>query len=675
MMEPVSILVSLHKGGISGFQPSDNRYTIRLVANPIPYLRCFWTILAFLPHFSGVTGVFAQQDQTKADPTVPVKLSEIPERLFQVQDNLGFFWQSFGNGALVSGETQYLQSGLNLIVDGAPLKPSEVLVREPNAGGGRIDLQFIEKRPDCVVSRDLWFDIERSAVRVIDTFSNSSKTEKTISVSLRTTYPFSWQSLHGSGGALLPGSPGLQLNPGDYSLGVHFNPSEGRHDTFFILGSEKGGQKPELKASTNSRELTFGYSLLLPPGESRSLVHWIMQRNLPDLSDDLSAISPFFQRGRLIQPGIEPSVIPGVVNFEQSAFQTEPAATAQLKSLVALNGLMDRFGSHRRGEDLLWVSPTNQVSGAVGREGTLTVAGSIGGEQEVKITDIAAIRGSAGNRQHSLVYLRDGRVLSGSVTKGEISWSVAGVTGSTVSPAEVLDPNSVNMLLLATGPSDGVPPPNASHFLQLTNGSVIPLDSRSDLVLQCYTPWGSRQILLSDILELAHTLSPHPHYRIVLKNGTSVTAFLDGASIPIKILEGEEIELAPALVDRVWTAGATKLLADSFSEAWLDFSELPSGVGPEQGFLLSGNTLIDGGFADESLSISDRGGVVKVETSLIRSMRRSDEPGASQLLEIELLSGDKIVGELSASELRILSRDGEVIVPAYQVFAYQSKAS
>jgi len=674
-MVSVSILVTMLNRGISGFQASDNRYTVHRVANPIPFYRCFLAVLVYLAVFSGQNGVFAQQSEIKRTPAVPVKLSEIPERFFQVQDNLGFFWQSFGNGALVSGDTQYLQSGLNLIIDGAPLKPSEVLLREPGDGVERIDLQFIEKRAENVITRDLWFDLDRSAVRVMDTLSNSTKSEKTVVVSLRTTYPFSWQSLHGSGGALLPASPGLNLNPGDYSLGVHFNPSEGRHDTFFILGSEKGGQKPELKASPNSRELTFTYNLILPPGESRSLVHWIMQRNLPDVSNDNSAISPFFQRGRLVQPGIEPAVFPRVVNFDQTAFQAEPVATAQLKSLVALNVLMDRFGSHRRSEDLLWVSPTNQVSGTVGREGALTVASLPGGDKEVKITDIAAIRGSAGSRQNSLVYLRNGRVLSGTISKGSISWSVAGAPGSAAVPGESLDPNSLNLLLLATGPSDGVPPPNTSHFLQLTNGSVVPLDGGSGTVLNCSTPWGSRRILLSDVIEMAHTLPPHPHFRLLLKNGASFTAFLAEGSTSFQPPGGESFEVAPALIDRIWTAGATKLLADSFSETWLDFSELPSGVGPAEGFLLSGNTLIDGGFADDTLFLSDRGGLLEVETAQIKVMRRSGEPGTAQLLEIELLSGNKVVGELSDNEVRISSKDGEVIVPADQVFAYQSKAS
>lgn len=674
-MVPGFLLFSGFKRGISGFQVSENRYTIRYVANSTPYRRYFWTVLVFLAVFHGVKEGGAQQPETNPLAASAVKLSEIPERFFLVQDKLGYFWQAFGNGALVSGETQYLQSGLNLIIDGTPFDPIEAKVREPATGEDRIDIHFIEKRTDSVVSRDLWFDPERSGVRVLDTFSNTSKIERKFSIFLRTTYPFSWQSLHGSGGALLSSDPGLQLNPADYSLGVHFSPSEGRHDTFFLLGSEKSAQKPELKASPNSRELTFSYAIVVPPGESRSLVHWILQRNLADVSRDVEATAPFFQRGRLIQPGIESADFPRVVNFDPSAFQVELAATAQLKSLVALNDMMDRFGFHRRGEDLLWVSPTNQVSGAVARDSILTVSTPFEGEMIVKTEDVAAIRGRSGSRQSPLIYLRNGGVLSGEVTKGELAWAAGGVPGGTLVPGEMLDPNSVNLLLLATGPSDGVPPPQATHFLQLNNGSVIPVKSSASSLLRFNTPWGTRQSPLSDVLEVAHTLLPHPHYRVILRSGFSVTAFLNGESIPFESVSGKAIEVAPAAIARIWTAGAVKLFADSFSETWLDFSEFPDGVGPTQGFLVSGNSLIDGGFADETLFLSDRGGVVKVETAQIKGMRRSDEPEDGNLLEVDLLSGDKIVGELTAYELRILSDGGELVVPADQVLAYWNKAN
>ena len=175
-------------------------------------------------------------------PAGPVRLAELPERFFQVQDEAGFLWQALDKGALLSGDAQYLQSGLNLIVDGEPFNPSEAFVSEPGSGAERVSVRLEEKRGEALVARDLWFDTRRSGVRVWDAFTNTGKSERTFSVVLRTTYPFAWQSLHGTGGAVLGNESAPLLRPEDISLGVHFSPPDGRHDTFFLFGSEKGGQ-------------------------------------------------------------------------------------------------------------------------------------------------------------------------------------------------------------------------------------------------------------------------------------------------------------------------------------------------------------------------------------------------------------------------------------------------
>src|SRR5690606_1555670 len=157
---------------------------------------------------------------------------------------------------------------------------------------------------------------------------------------------------------------------------------------------------------------------------------WILQRNLADVTQDLAAISPFLQRDKLIVPEVDPAAYAEVVNFAPSAFQIEASAPAQIKALVALNRLTDRIGFHRRSEDILWISPTNQIAGTIQREGSLTVATAYTGDREVAMTEIAAIRGGGGNGRNPLVYLRDGRVFAGTIREGEIGWTT-GTSGTT----------------------------------------------------------------------------------------------------------------------------------------------------------------------------------------------------------------------------------------------------
>ncbi|MDP4584934.1 MAG: hypothetical protein NWT04_13560 [Verrucomicrobiales bacterium] len=606
----------------------------------------------------------------------PVEIREIPDRFFAVQDSSGFFWQAFGNGALVSGDAQYLQSGLNLLVDGVAFAPGRALVREPQAGAEKIDLRLEEKRADLTVSRDLWFDTRRSAVRVFDTFTNTSAAAKTVTVSLRTTYPFAWQSLHGTGGGLLSNDPALQLGARDYSLCVHFSPSEGRHDTLFVMGSEKGGEMAELKASANSREFTFVYPLEIAAGESRSLLHWIMQRNLPDVSQDLAALSPFIQRDRLIVPEVDPNSSARVANFAPTAFQIEATAPAQIKALVALNRLTDRIGFHRRSEDIMWMSPTNQIAGTVKREGSLTIGTAYTGEQQALIADIAAIRGAAGNGRDPMVYLRDGRVLAGPIRSGEIAWSIGATITTPAAPAlaEPVDSAMLNLLLLATGPSDGVAPAKTTHFLQLIDGTVLPIVASTDLAMDLTAPWGEEKWLWSDLVEAGQISLPSPRLRVVHRNGSEVSALLTTGTWSLTTAAGTTVEIPTSAIDRLWTAGIAglaRLTGNPAGTPWLDFAEVPKGQGPSTGFLLAGNQLIDAAFAGEKIALSEGGREWQVETARIVSLRRSPEPDAHGIVEVELDNGEKLSGRFSAPYLALARNGVELEIPGSWVLGYR----
>ena len=348
----------------------------------------------------------------------PKKIVDIPDSLFQVQDEDGFFWQLMGNGALTSGETQYLQSGMNLLVDNVAFAPAEALVRAPGEGVSKIDAVFTETRKELLISRDVWIDTKRSGVRFFDSIKNTGAKPVDVVVVLRTTYPFGWQSLHDSEGNLLSSDPVLRLDPDDSGLAVHFSPSEGRHDTLFLTGTDAEGVEPELGASTNSRELTFQYTLSLKAGETASVYHWLMQRNLPSPAAAANVLTQFLQRNQLINPGVSSLQAVSVVNFPRSAFPDEAAAPSRLRELLALNELMDQIGWHRRRSDAHWLGQTNQISGELSRKGSLTITGNEFGERVVPLDRIAAIRGDAESELKPFLYLRNGEVLTGDLADG-----------------------------------------------------------------------------------------------------------------------------------------------------------------------------------------------------------------------------------------------------------------
>lgn len=628
---------------------------------------------------AGPAALFAQEAQKtpearKAPEAAPepgrdglVKLAELPERFFQVQDEAGFLWQALDNGALLAGESQYFQSGLNLIVDGNPFQPGTAQASESAGSEGRVAVRLEESRESVALTRELWFDRKRSGVRVWDRLTNPGTTERRYEVILRTTYPFAWQSLHGTGGGLLGTEPALR--PGDLSLAVHFSPSEGRHDTIFILGSEKGGQVPEIKASANSRELAFSYSVTVPPGQSRSLLHWVLQRNLSDLSEDAAALSPFLQGGQWIDAGLDEKARASVVNLAPESFPSTPVAASGLKGLVALNQLTDETGLYRRGEDMLWLGPSNGIAGVLNRDGQITLSTALVGEVEIPFARIAAIRGAAERGGPVVVYLRDGRVYSGSISAGVLTWTTQGAV------AESLDAGAFHLLLLATGAEDGTLPAGATHFLQLTSGTVLAIAPEATERLEWASPQGPRSDEWSKLVELRRQRESPAGWRSRWQDGSSVTILLRAAPLRVKTVGAGVLELPPVLVDRLWSAGTEPVLKQMEGDALLDFSELPAGIGPQTGVLLRGNQVLAAELAPGSLVLVDGTTRTPVDTARITGLLRSTDPELPRKVEIYLAGGERLVGEIADLSLAFVRGGATVEIPSGSILSYRNPSS
>lgn len=595
-------------------------------------------------------------------------LGPLPERFFQVQDKSGFFWQALDNGALISGETQYLQSGFNLIVDGEPFAPAMGAAREPGAGE-RIDVRLEEKRSLLTIHRDLWFDTERSGVRILDTFTNTGTTERIINVVLRTTYPFAWQSLHGSGGRVLGSEPGRDLRPSDQSLGVHFSPSEGRHDTFFLIGSEKGGQLPEIKTSANLRELVMHYSLAIPPGSTRALVHWVLQRNLADLGEDAAMVAPFIQRGQWLDAGVAVAQAGEIVNLTPAALLSEAKTGSNLRSLVGLNEWSDLNGFYRRAEDILARGPSSQVGGTLVRKGELVVDAAHLGEVPFTVEQLAAVAGGGGEGREPRWFLRDGRVYVGPLRKGELRW-IAG--GTAEEAAELLDPAEIGWLLAATAQNDGTPPAKATHFVQLVDDSVLALEVDAATPLEWGMPWGRLSLPVAEIVEAVREEGELPLWRLRSKQGDCHGVLPVTASWPGTGLGGKALELPSSLITRIWTTGATPLLARKAESDWVEFAEVPAGLAPAQGLLARGNHLIAGVLASGDVSVRDGSSVFAIDSTRIESLLRLIEPGKEGLFLVTLGGGEKIEVALMDTYLSLRTSRGVLELPTEQVLAYRN---
>lgn len=598
------------------------------------------------------------------------RLGELPDEFFQWQDDLGFFWRAEGNGALTSGEARYLQSGLNLLVDGAPFAPTTGARRAPDESSGPVGLTLRETRQTLAIERDLRFDRERAAVRVFDSVTNAGEEARTVEVKLRTTYPFGWQGLHGADGELVPNDPTLRLDEDETGLLVHFSPAEGRHDTLVLLGG-RGGRQPGLSGSSNRRELTLTYELEIPAGETRALLHWILQRNLSEPAATGDAFSSLIQRGRLIRPLVEPAALKKVANFSAESLPSGAEAPAQLRSLIALNRVIDAIGMHRRDEDLHWVSSVNQIAGKVSASGPLTVSSSRSGERSVALADVAALRGGAGIGRPPLVYLRDGRVLAGRVEAPGLEIAT-GPDGET----DALDPETLNLLLLHVEPGDGAPPDGTRHFLELADGGVHALAANAETRLRFAAAGGSREVPLAGLVEVGYFSRPTPGFRVVEEDGSRYGAFLHGGTLALDLAGGGSVEIAAHSVRRLWPAGASALTVGPVEGVWLDFSEVPEDSRPEAGVLLAGNDVLAGTLEDARLTLTEAGADIRVPTTRIASIRRSLEaaPDGGPSFEVELHDGERLEGTIASPYLSVARGSGAITVPVARLFAYRAPA-
>ncbi|MDF1813331.1 MAG: hypothetical protein P1V20_14125 [Verrucomicrobiales bacterium] len=613
--------------------------------------------------FSGcvVAAAFLFCSDARAESRV-VEYKEIPPKFEQYQDDAGFLWQANNEAALTSGATQYLPSGMKLFLNGKAFQPKSGKLTE-NTATGELDLSVTDAGKTLKVNRQFWFDLERGGVRVIDTIKNNGATAN-VKVELKSAFQFPWQNLVGTGGGILSGTAKVAPAPRDHGIAVKFSAADGRQDTIILMRSEDGGKSPAVSASSNSRELVLTYNLSIPAGQSRSLVHWILRRNIGKLEDISRLTSEFYDRKQFIHSRVPASLAGTVHNFPATAFPDETGPPPGLTGLVPLNELLARFGVKRKDKDLLLLSSSNQLEGEVKKEATV-----VHGETVIPVADIAAIQGGGGVGRIPRVFLRDGRVLAGDIELKDFALKVGGEWS-----VEEWQPAELNLLLPVLGKTDGVAPPKTAAFVELRSGEVLAVEkSAADIPL--VSMWGRRMVKLEEITELQYLSRPWPEYRLGLADGSSISILPGKEKIEFTLAGGEVRPVDPRSIRRIWQKGIIPSQPDLFEARWIELTDVPKGLMPEKGFILQGNNLYAGGFAEgASITVVDGTSALDVSPSQIVSMRKLDPSLRSPLprFEIELVNGNLIKGGISQTTLLIGSEKESWNVPVRHIIAWQS---
>lgn len=610
----------------------------------------------------------------------PLRLEEIPANFELWQDAEGFLWQLSRQGALGSAEASYFQAAMGLVVKGQPFAPTEGVRADggqPGSEGARVALG--QTLGAIAIRRDVWFDGERAGVRVLDVFENTGNRRESIRVELRTSFQNPWQDLHGTSGRILGTGPGGGLGERDFGVVVKFSPAEGRHDTLFVAGGERDAVRPAISYASNLREVTFGYDLDIEPGKRASLVHWIVQRNLQTPADAPEALRRFYQRRQLVDPRIPEDLVATVRNFDAPSFPAIGERPEDLEGLVSLNAVIEPLGVARRGDDLLWITPENQLSGTVHPEAVVTVE-TAWGERTSPVAAIAAIQGGGGVGRLPRVFLRDGRVWAGRVRAENLSMK----TGEGLE-VEELKPEEISLLLLRAAKTDGRPPEGAALLLELRSGDVLAVDraSADAAGLALLTPWGEVAAPLGTLRALVYASgSSAPRFRLWGEDGAMLTVFLGGEALSLREPgAGEDaLEVPPAAIAGAWKAGeAPARSAMEVAEEWYELEDARLALGgrlPDRAVLLAGNNLLNGEVATETLHLVSGATVTPLRVAEIAAIRRSidSDSDAAPLFEIELAGGEVLTGRLRESVVTIRAGGTEWRIPVSQWIAAQRPA-
>ncbi len=630
------------------------------------------------------------------------EVTDLQQNFERWQDSKGYSWQLTRQGSLLSGGVPYFQAAMLLKLGSNKFEAQRAFRLdggEADEDGARIELRGAIGQVS--VTRDVWFDSDRSGVRYLDVFENPDEQPFQIEVSYTTSYQNPWQDLHAEDGRVLGAGKEHGMERRDYGVVVKFSQAEGRHDTLLLVTDEDREQKPEISFSENHRELTLSYQVEIPAGGRVALVHWIMQRGMTSAREADQLLRPFYLRRRLIDPAVPTDLAQQVENFSIRAENAAPDAK-NLAALVTLNHLLEAFEIQRTADDVLWISANNQLAGEVSDAANLVVATRYG-ERTATLAEVAAIQGGGGFGRTPRVFLRDGRVWAGAVKAGGLGLkSPDGVAMNNLNVAEF------ELLLLHLGADDGLPPetPTAGGgdappvFVALRSGDVLAVAADEKNRIDLLSPWGTDGASFAEIESLDYTNFNAPRYRLRTRDGSRLTVFLAGGKGPFfdpkPVAQAKPVEATaeaadpaaekkptavvvaappvPSVADIVglWHAGS-EVTESGLDEFWLEVED----VAPIDDLnlpmcLLQGNNLLHADLETEALHLVSGTSVTRLVPAEIIAVRRSDETDneADPIFEVELRGGDRLVGRLREKAIALRSSTRLWNVPVQHFNSY-----
>jgi hypothetical protein len=438
-----------------------------------------------------------------------------------IQDQMGFRWDFAPNGQI--------NDGTNDCFDGGPalhIGPAQFVSNRPMMVPGTGEYVLSKTKGNLKVTRRVLVDKKRGAVRYLEMFENTGTSRQDLTVSLNTRLGGSQTQFMTSAGKPFTGKLGRS------DQGLMAVRGDQRPAVMFLVTGRGAKVRPTVVVSNGNRNVSFKYSLKIPPKKTVSLLHFVAQRNAVTPQAVPSVFKTFY-RGRPIKGHVPAEAAGTIANFGRVSGSAGDEGGA---SVVA--DLADSLGVELGKRAALVMGEDAILTGDVHCAGLAVVTAR--GKVDVPFGEVAAVAGGAGSGRIARVYLRTGEVLVGGI-------EARGFEIETPRFRIPLDPERVNVLFTPTSKTDGKPPEGADAFVTTRSSERLAVKARG-VVLAAATPWGTLRVPLEGVRSLTRRAEGTPLHSLTLTSGSRVSVILCGDTLAFETPRFGRAEVRPTEV-------------------------------------------------------------------------------------------------------------------------------
>lgn len=540
----------------------------------------------------------------------------VPGALGVRTDGRGNTWNLEQNGSIGRVGNTMVNSGLSLEVNGEKFTGFQPMM---TADGKGIVLQGrpIDAIPGLQVQRRIRILHETGGLRYAEMFFNGSTDPIALNIALVTNFSGNYKTFLTDRGRTEP----VLLGEEESGIIVLPGATQSTRAFLFSLAGLESSLKPSLTAR-NRYAMTFQYSLNLAPGETRILLHEVAQTVIPQSFERrrlLDLFSPFSLRAAASE--LPEEWVPFLANVSTDALSTGEDWILETGARL----LADEAGD----QDVLLVGVETRLVGKV--VGSPVVLETPYGNAEFSLEEISAIEKRAGADGVRL-YLRDGQVLAGRITSGELSLQQAG--GGEVA----IDFERVERLVFR---KEETRSPFAEEVVALVDtwrGERFSVKSEEILSFPFLTAWGPLEVTSDRLVRIGPAGKGRAGLRVELDDGTRCFGWFAEDSLEFLSKSLGRVLLPTSEIRSVHTP------LSEMQSGWESGAAVGTS-GLESTLFLAGGQVVTGQPTSSLISVLTGAVVIDTDFSQIRSLSLSEEGGdGAGRIRIERWDGGVVSG-------------------------------